>query len=126
MLVAPHNLLVVDDEFASLEVLSLLLNGEGFRVFSASNGEEALKRLAEAEIALVVTDYKMPKMDGAELCRSMLADPRYRAIPVILTSGTYRHDRPRPENVAAFLGKPLRFPDLLDTVNRILKGASAD
>ena len=79
---APHNVLVVDDEFASLEVLALLLAGEGFRVVTASNGEEALLRLAEQRpVDLVITDYKMPKMDGSELCLEMLADPRLRAFP---------------------------------------------
>jgi CheY-like chemotaxis protein len=117
---AAHNVLVVDDEFASLEVLALLLTGEGFHVLTASNGEEALEHLAEAAVALVITDYKMPKMDGSELCLRMLADPRFRAIPVIFTSATYRQDVPRPSNVAAFFSKPLLFRDLLAAAYRIL------
>lgn len=121
----PHSVLIVDDEFASLEVLALLLAGAGFRVFTASNGEEALQRLGQIEIALVITDYKMPKMDGRELCSRMLADPRLRAIPVIFTSGTYREDLPRPPNVRAFLGKPLYFQHLLGRVQQILEGVSS-
>jgi CheY-like chemotaxis protein len=118
---APHNILVVDDEFASLEVLALLLVGEGFRVVMASDGEEALLRLTEAEtIDLVITDYKMPKMDGSELCLKMVADPRLRSIPVIFTSATYRQDVPRPSNVVAFFSKPLLFSELLRSVHRIL------
>jgi CheY-like chemotaxis protein len=110
----------VDDEFASLEVLALLLVGEGFRVVTASNGEEALLRLTEQVVDLVITDYKMPKMDGSELCLRMLADPRLQSIPVIFTSATYRQDVHRPSNVTAFLSKPLLFSELLRSVHRIL------
>ena len=121
---APHSVLIVDDEYASLEVLTLLMAGEGFRVFTASNGEEALLELAKATIALVITDYKMPKMDGSELCLKMLADARFAHIPVIFTSATYRQDVPRPANVVAFFSKPLFFKDVLRAVRRILQGAA--
>lgn len=119
----PHNVLVVDDEYASLEVLAFMLTGEGYKVFTASDGEQALQRLAEAPIAVVITDYKMPRMDGSELCRQMLADPRYASIPVIFTSATYRQDVPRPKNVAAFFSKPLLFKDVLSALKRLLSGA---
>jgi len=121
---APHNVLVVDDEYASLEVLALLLTGEGFRLFTAADGQEALERLAETPMALVITDYKMPRMDGSELCLRMLGDPRFQDIPVIFTSATYRQDVPRPKNVVAFFSKPLLFKDVLSVVHRILKSAS--
>jgi len=125
MTTPPQNVLVVDDEYASLEVLSFMLSHEGFSVFTASNGEEALQRLEEAPIAVVITDFKMPKMDGAELCLRMLADDRFRGIPVIFTSATYHQDVPRPKNVAAFLYKPLLFKDVLSALNRLLKGTPA-
>lgn len=118
-----HNVLVVDDEYASLEVLALMLAGEGYQVFTANHGEEALLRLEEAAIDVVITDYKMPKMDGSELCLRMLADSRFENIPVIFTSATYRQDVHRPKNVVAFLSKPLLFKDVLSALTRILKSA---
>ena len=126
MTVAPYNVLVVDDEFASLEVLALLLRAEGFGILMASNGEEALKRLAEAEISLVVTDYKMPKMNGVELCERMLATPGFRNIPVIFSSATYRQDVPLPPNVVAFFSKPLSFKELLARVHGLLPARAFD
>jgi CheY-like chemotaxis protein len=125
MTAPPPNVLVVDDEYASLEVLALMLTGEGFQVYTASDGEEAWRRLEERPIAVVITDYKMPKMDGAELCQRMLSDARFRRIPVIFTSATYRQDVPRPSNVVAFFSKPLLFKDVLAALSRILKGASS-
>lgn len=123
MTAPPHNVLVVDDEYASLEVLALMLTGEGFQVFTASDGVDALQVLEETPISVVITDYKMPKMDGSELCLRMLADPRFQSIPVIFTSATYRQDVPRPGNVAAFFNKPLLFRDVLAALRRILKSA---
>ena len=117
--------LVVDDEFASLEVLALLLTGEGFQVLTASNGEEALEQLEQTVVDLVITDYKMPKMDGSELCERMLADERYRHIPVIFTSATYRQDVPRPANVVAFYSKPLLFKTVLSAAHQLLRQKDA-
>jgi CheY-like chemotaxis protein len=117
---APHNLLIVDDEYASLEVLAFLMSGEGFQVFTAADGEDALLQLEKAAIALVITDYKMPRMDGSQLCLKMLADSRFQHIPVIFTSATYRQDVPRPSNVVAFFSKPLFFNEVLAAVRRIL------
>jgi CheY-like chemotaxis protein len=119
MTAEPHKVLVVDDEFASLEVLALLLTAEGFRVFTAADGQGALERLEEAAIDLVITDYKMPRMDGSELCQRMLADPRFAGIPVIFTSATYRQDVPRPGNVRAFFSKPLLFKAVLAAAHQI-------
>jgi CheY-like chemotaxis protein len=101
-------------------VLSLLLVGAGFRVFGAENGEQALVRLSESPIDLVITDFKMPKMDGKELCERMLADPRFCDIPVIFTSATYGSNLPRVGNVRAFFSKPLLFDPLLKAVRQIL------
>lgn len=121
---APHNVLIVDDEYASLEVLALLMAGEGFQVFTASDGEQALLQLEKVAIALLITDYKMPRMDGSELCLRMLADSRFERIPVIFTSATYRQEVPRPQNVVAFFSKPLFFREVLAAVRRILQGAT--
>ncbi len=120
---AAQKVMVVDDEYASLEVLALLLTGEGFRVFTANHGEEALQLMQTESISVLITDYKMPKMDGSELCQRMLADPRLQNIPVVFTSATYRQDVPRPKNVVAFFSKPLLFKDVLAAVHRILKSA---
>lgn len=123
---APHTVLVVDDEFASLEVLALLLIGEGFAAVMASSGEEALLRLSENRISLVITDYKMPKMDGSELCIQMLADERFASIPVIMVSSMFRQDVPKSRNVVAFFSKPLLFRKLLTAVQQLLTGVSRD
>jgi CheY-like chemotaxis protein len=74
----------------------------------------------------VITDYKMPKMDGSELClRDAGRRAALEAIRLIFTSATYRQDVPRPRNVLAFFSKPLLFKDVLAALHRITKGAAS-
>jgi CheY-like chemotaxis protein len=116
----PDTILVVEDEYATLEMLALLLGQAGYRVLQAADGEEALARLEEQRPDLVVTDYWMPRMDGVELCRRMEADPRWRDIPVIMMSATTLEE-PRPPRVVAFLSKPLLFGGLTEALAKALR-----
>ena len=63
------SVLVVDDEAAIVRTLSTLLRLEGFRCLTAASADEALKRLEEEDIHLVITDLVMPGADGLELVR---------------------------------------------------------
>ena len=119
-MIPPRTILVVEDEFASLEVLALLLEGEGYRVLTASDGAEALARLGVEGVDLVITDYMMPTMTGDELCRRMSAEPRLRHVPVIMTTSMFREDVPPAPQVVAFFIKPLRFNNLLAAVRELL------
>src|SRR5258708_26641369 len=103
---APPKILLAADEFAALEGLQLLLCAEGFEVVTASDGQEALELLAAEDVDLVVTDYKMPRMDGLELCSRLQLDPRFSAIPLIITSPTYSRERALPPGAVAFVPQP--------------------
>ena len=63
------NVLLVDDYKPHRDSLAKILEGEGFLVFPANDGEEALDILRQEFIHLVITDLKMPRMDGVELLR---------------------------------------------------------
>lgn len=62
-------ILVVDDEPDILEILSYNLRKEGFRVFTANNGEEGLQMAEKEQPTLIILDIMMPQMDGVEVCR---------------------------------------------------------
>jgi CheY-like chemotaxis protein len=115
----PYTILVVDDDYSALEILSFLLEREGYQILTASDGEEGLARLHERRPDLVVTDYWMPKLDGIGFCERMREDERYRDIPVIMMSAAAR-EGPKPPGVVAIFGKPLLFPALLSAVKQIL------
>ena len=62
-----NKILIVDDEINMRLVLTTMLKKEGYEVASASDGQEALQILKSGKIAVVVTDLKMPNIDGMEL-----------------------------------------------------------
>ena len=116
----PHTILLVDDEFSFLEVLSLLLTQEGYETLTAADGEEALARLRERRVDLVVTDYWMPGMNGLELCRQMQADEAWRSIPLLMMTAAYDFDIERVSGLRGIVAKPMRFKALLQRVREIL------
>ncbi|HVW30247.1 MAG TPA: response regulator [Polyangiaceae bacterium] len=120
----PPTILLADDEYAALEVLELLLRGEGFEVVTAPDGERALAVLRSRAVDLVITDYKMPVMDGLELCKRLQSDEALRSIPILMTSATYSVNRRLPAGVVAFIEKPIQFPVLLAKIRSTLDGRS--
>jgi signal transduction histidine kinase len=71
MKMAPHTLLIVDDEAGIRTVLSILLADMGHRVCCAETGDQALEILTDAHPSIVLTDIKMPGMDGVSLLREI-------------------------------------------------------
>ncbi|WP_271813876.1 response regulator transcription factor [Clostridium beijerinckii] len=78
-----NNILVVDDEKEIRNLLEINLRNEGYNVFKASRGEEALDILEKEEIHLIVLDIMMPHMDGLEVCRRVRE--KYN-IPILMLS----------------------------------------
>ncbi len=81
------NILIVDDMPHNLEVVSRLLEVDGFTTFKARGGQEALDLLAKEEIDLVLLDVRMPDMDGFEVCERLKQRPGLGNIPVIFLTG---------------------------------------
>ncbi|GIX49661.1 MAG: hypothetical protein KatS3mg131_3872 [Candidatus Tectimicrobiota bacterium] len=77
-------LLVVDDNPAQRRALAESLRSRGFEVVTASSGEEALARLRQEGVDLVVADVFMPRLDGLQLCHAVKADPQLSRIPCVL------------------------------------------
>src|SRR5687768_11159975 len=78
--------LVVDDDQDSLEVLSKYMEKAGYDTVLAANGWEALIKLDQNDIDLVLLDLAMPGMDGATLLRILRNDNRRRSLPVVLVT----------------------------------------
>jgi len=85
----PQEILIVDDNSASLQLLTELLSSHGYRVRPASSGRLALRSVAVARPDLILLDVIMPDMDGYEVCRRLKSDETSRDIPVIFISGLY-------------------------------------
>lgn len=117
---APPTILVAEDELASLEVLVLLLEAEGYRVLAVDDGEQALSRLRSEHVDVVVTDYMMPKLDGLALCAAMRDDPQLSRIPVILMTASIRMVPPPGPPIVAWMEKPLLFDKLVARIREQL------
>lgn len=82
---ALHNkILIADDDSEMLEILSAMLEEEGYAVVRAENGQEAVE-LARKELpALVMLDIHMPKMDGLTACKEIKSDQVTKGLPVVM------------------------------------------
>jgi CheY-like chemotaxis protein len=114
-----HHLLLVEDDSEIRELLTEMLEGEGFSVALATNGVEALERLRRDRPCVVILDLMMPVMDGWQLRSRMLDDASLADIPVIVVSGA----GDLVETSAALqakdvFAKPVRWPILLDAIRR--------
>ena len=78
-----RSILLVDDSRTELHVLSDLLVRQGYRVRTAENGDEALRRIAEEKPDLILMDVVMPGQNGFQLTRTITRDPRDADVPVI-------------------------------------------
>jgi CheY-like chemotaxis protein len=115
-------ILVVDDELGSAEVLGLILEEEGFRAYCAVNGEHGLAKAREVIPDVVIVDYMMPLMDGADFIRALREDPRFGKTRVVLNSGLPEFAiRDRFSGYDAFLRKPFKVEALLELLRRLLE-----
>ena len=112
--------LLVDDELSSAEVLALVLAGEGYHVTLAADGRQALARLPEARPDLVVTDFMMPGMNGADLVAAIRAREPFSDVPVLLISGAPESAiRAYEAHYDAFLRKPFSLDEFLRVLQRL-------
>ncbi|TKD12046.1 sigma-54-dependent transcriptional regulator [Polyangium fumosum] len=88
MLPEKKQILVVDDEANLRRVLSAQLGRDGYEVHTAEDGEEALAFLKEHHIDLVITDLRMPKVDGMDLLRAAMRDDPTRPVVMLTAHGT--------------------------------------
>jgi len=78
--------LAVDDSSENLRLLQALLSVAGYEVVTASNGEEALVKVAKESPDLIIIDAMMPKLNGFEVCALLKSEEETRLIPVVLTA----------------------------------------
>src|ERR1700751_426828 len=82
---APRRLLLVEDSSTMRRMLSEMLREAEFEVETANDGLQALPRARlDPRPELILTDYEMPELDGAGLCRAVKADKELRSIPVLM------------------------------------------
>ena len=120
-----HKILIVDDEPQITRVLKTTLSSRGYLTRTASDGDDALQVIKEWSPDLVITDLRMPNMDGLQLCRHLRAKSQ---IPIIVLS-VRGEERTKVEALDAgaddYVTKPFSTNELLARVRAALRRASA-
>ena len=110
-------ILLVEDDFSIRETLKYVLESEGYVVSTASNGREGLEFLRAATAPhLVLLDFLMPVMGGAQFLRELRADPALAPTPVVIVSATLDELGDHPAK--ALVKKPIDLDQLLRAVER--------
>lgn len=117
-------ILIVDDEVAIAETLAEFVTELGYTSVLAYNGQEALSLAIERWPILVITDYMMPVLNGADFVKALQeeASDRGQALPpIIMLSAVSTARAIKGIHVEAILAKPFDLDELEDLINRLLK-----
>jgi CheY-like chemotaxis protein len=110
---ALRNVLVVDDDPVVSKSFNRVLTAKGYSVIHAQNGAQALEQLRQIDVDLVVTDIRMPGMDGLELAEAVKARKPWTPVVIVTGYGTVADEaRAKAAGVSAFLHKPVS-PELM-------------
>ena len=125
------NILICDDERDIVSALKIYLSTEGYTLFEAYTGREALEIVKKNEIHLILMDIMMPVMDGLEATRAIRAMEREdcRTLPIIAMSAN-AFDDDLKKSVACgmngHLSKPVEVEKLYQVLDEVLRGAPPD
>ena len=119
-------ILIVDDSASLRRVVDIALSGAGYEVIQASDGKDALAKLARLEgrkVHLIVSDVNMPNMNGIEFVMAVKKDAAYKFTPVIMltTEGQDEiKDQGRAAGAKAWIVKPFNPTQLLNAVQKLI------
>ena len=117
-------ILLVDDEPDIIEILTYNLNKEGYQVFSASNGKEALVQASKIIPHLIILDVMMPVMDGIEACENLRKDSRFEDTIIMFLSARsedYSHVAAFDVGADDYVNKPIKPKVLNSKVSALLR-----
>jgi len=116
-------ILVVDDCKTTRKLLTYIIKEKGYNVVLAENGIEALEKLSQNTIGLIVTDLNMPQMDGLELAENVRKDSAYESIPIIMvTTEAGENNKGKADDIGVntYFVKPVTTDELLEEVEKYL------
>jgi len=122
-------ILIADDDPDIRDILKLTLSEENYEIIEASNGEEALEIIRSQPLELALLDYKMPKMDGRQVCNLVKKDLLLQHLPIIMVTGKGEvSDRVGGIDAGAddYVVKPFEPKELLARIRMVLRRTQRD
>ncbi|QTA77947.1 Signal transduction response regulator, receiver domain-containing protein [Desulfonema limicola] len=119
----PKTIMVVEDVTSMRGLVAITLNTAGYHVVEACNGEDALKRLAEQKVHMIISDVNMPSMNGLEFLKIIKSNPDYKFIPVVMLTTQGDETTKKKGQMAgakAWIVKPFKPESILKVVQKII------
>jgi two-component system, chemotaxis family, chemotaxis protein CheY len=117
-------IVVAEDFGVSRKIIVSTLAKEGYNVMEAADGKEAISLFDGRHVDLLITDFNMPHMDGAELIKQVRAIKTYEYIPILLLTTEVRQDKIQQAmngNITAHIKKPFETQDFVKVVKKALR-----
>ncbi|MDD5691834.1 MAG: response regulator [Candidatus Omnitrophica bacterium] len=117
-------ILVIDDESDLVEMLSIRLEANNYRVIAASDGQEGLDKARAESPDLIILDLMLPKLDGYQVCRMLKSDEKYKQIPIVIFTARAQESDVKAGMDAgadAYITKPFDPAILLGKVSQLLE-----
>jgi two-component system, chemotaxis family, chemotaxis protein CheY len=116
-------IMTVDDSASMRQMVSITLKGAGYDVVEATDGRDALEKMENHSIHMLITDINMPNLDGIGLVRKVRSHAVYRFIPIILLTTESQGSRKQEGKTAGATGwivKPFKPDQLLNVVKKVI------
>lgn len=117
------SILAVDDSASMRQMVSFALRTSGFEVIEAIDGQDALEKLGDCQVDLVLTDQNMPRMDGLTLVRELRAQERFKRTPILMLTTESSDEMKQAGRAAGATGwmvKPFDPVRLIEVVGKVL------
>jgi CheY-like chemotaxis protein len=124
MLTAKKRILIIEDQPPIINMLKMRLEAHHYEVITAADGQAGLERAQKDNPSLIILDVMLPKMSGYKVCQLLKADPKYKSIPIIISSGrTPQEIRKVSQEVGAdaYVSKPFEAEVLLAKMKELLE-----
>jgi two-component system, chemotaxis family, chemotaxis protein CheY len=120
----PKRILAADDSESIRQVVRLVLTGAGYEVIEAVDGREALSKLGEVPVNLILTDLNMPNLDGVGLIKAVRSSPAHRLTPIVMVTTESADEKKQQGKAAGATGwvvKPFTPDQLLAVVKKLIR-----
>jgi two-component system chemotaxis response regulator CheY len=118
-----RSILAVDDSASMRQMVSFTLRSSGYEVIEAIDGQDALDKIGDRHVDLVLTDQNMPRMDGLTLVRQLRGQERFRSTPILVLTTESSDEMKQAGRAAGATGwmvKPFDPARLLEVIGKVL------